>query len=227
METLKEGDFVEIDFTGKIADDATVFDTTLEEEAKKANIHDATIKYEPVRICIGEKHLIPGLDKNLTGKESGKDYAFRIPAEDGFGNKNPKLFRLIATGKFHSQKINPVPGLQVNMDGVIGTVRSVSGGRTIVDFNHPLAGKELEYKVNVKKLITNTAEKTEALAKLINLNVKARIDGEKATLEGEIPKEKQEMLAETIKKTIKEIKSVSFQQVTKNPENKTQVNNKI
>ena len=227
METLKEDDFVEIDFTGKIADDGIVFDTTLGEEAKKANIHDAKIKYEPVRICLGQKHLIPGLDKNLIGKETGKDYAFRIPAEDGFGNKNPKLFRLIATGKFHAQEINPVPGLQVNMDGVIGTIKSVSGGRTIVDFNHPLSGKELEYKVRVNKKITDVAEKAEALARLIHVNVKARIDGENAILEGEVPKEKQEMLTETIKKTIKEIKSISFQQVTKKPENKTQVNNKI
>ena len=227
MEKLKDGDFVEIDFTGKILDEGKVFDTTLEEVAKKNDIHEGSIKYGPVRICLGEKHLIAGLDKNLVGKEPGKTYVFSVKPEEAFGNKNPKMLRLIATSKFHAQKINPVPGLQVNMDGVLGTIKVVSGGRTIVDFNHPLAGKELEYEVNVNKVITDAAEKVEALAKLVHLDVRAETEGDKAILKGEVPKEKQEMMTETIKKTVREIKSVSFQQVTNIPENKTQANNKI
>ena len=227
METLKEGDFVEIDFTGKIPDEKTVFDTTLEEAAKKAGINDANVKYGPVRICLGEKHIIAGLDSNLIGKEPGKTYSFRIQPEEAFGNKNPKLLRLIATSKFHGQKINPVPGLPINLDGVRGTIKVVSAGRTIVDFNHPLAGRELEYEVKVNKVLTDTAEKVDALAKLIHLKVEVQIDGDKAILKGDVPKENQEMITETIRKTVKEIKSVSFQQVTNNPENNKQSNNKI
>ncbi|MBI2663902.1 peptidylprolyl isomerase [Candidatus Woesearchaeota archaeon] len=228
MQELKEGDFVELDYTGKIAEEGAVFDTTSDEVAKQNGLHDSKATYGPVIVCLGKKHLIAGLEKNLIGKEAGKKYAFRIPPEDGFGNKSPQLIKLVSTNKFRQQQITPVPGLQVNMDGYIGTIKTVSGGRTVVDFNHPLSGKELEYEVEVKRIVTGVNEKADAILKLLGISMEKEIAGETLTLKSaaEIPKEVQDTLARKITDAVKEIKTVTVQ-VTKTPENSQQPNNKI
>ena len=53
--------------------------------------------------------------------------------------------------------------MQLNIDGVVGTVKTVTGGRTLVDFNHPLSGRELVYEVQVKKVVTDTQQKVKHL----------------------------------------------------------------
>src|SRR3989338_2670063 len=199
-DVIKEGDFVELDYTGKIVDDNMVFDTTLEADAKKSNLYDAKTKYEPVSICIGKRHVIEGLDVGLVGKEIGKDYLFKVKPEEAFGQKNPKMIQLIATNKFREQGIAPLPGLQVNMDGVLGTIRAVSGGRTIVDFNHPLSGKELEYRATVKRFITDVEGKVGAAIKLLGIKMEKAIAGEAITLksEKEVPKKTQDDLTKAL-----------------------------
>ncbi len=162
--TIKKHDFVEIEYTGKLKDENIIFDTTDEKVAKENKLHGHD--YGPIIICVGEEQLLKGLDKNLEGKETGKEYDFDIKPEDAFGKKNAKLIQLIPTNKFKQQKIQPMPGMQLNIDGVVGTVKTVSGGRTLVDFNHPLAGKELSYKIKINKKITDDKEKLSGYLKL-------------------------------------------------------------
>lgn len=228
-DVIKEGDFVELDYTGKIVGDNIVFDTTLEADAKKNSLYDAKTKYEPVRICIGKRHVIEGLDTGLVGKEIGKECLFKVKPEEAFGQKNPKMIQLIATGKFRNQGIAPLPGLQVNMDGVLGTIRAVSGGRTMVDFNHPLSGKELEYTATVRRVITDVSEKADAALKLLGVNMAKAIVGETLMLKSgnEIPKKAQDDIAKAVTGLVPEIKSVSFETVTKKSEEKGQADNKI
>lgn len=212
-QTLNTGDFVELDYTGKMAEDNAVFDTTVEDTAKENDIHNPKGRYGPVKICIGKNHVIAGLDRNIAGKETGRTYKFRIPPEEGFGQKNPKLIRLVATGKFRQQGINPAPGLQVNLDGVLGMIKTVSGGRTIVDFNHPLSGKELEYEVSLKKLITDPKEKADAVLALAGAAFETEVAEGKAVLtaDSEPPEDLRKAVEKAITETVPEIKSVSFQ----------------
>lgn len=228
-DVIKEGDFVELDYTGKIVEDNIVFDTTLEADAKKSRLYDAKTKYEPVRICVGKRHVIEGLDKGLAGKETGKEYLFSVKPEEAFGQKNPKMIQLIATNKFREQGITPMPGLQVNMDGVLGTIRAVSGGRTIVDFNHPLSGKALEYRATVKRVITDASEKADAALKLLGISMEKAIAGETLILKSnkEVPKKAQDDITKAVTEMVPEIKTVSFETVTKKPEEKAQADNKI
>ena len=160
MEEIKNHDFVEIDYVAKIKGLDQIFDLTNKKDATAHNFYDEHRKYGSMIICVGENNLISGLDKNLLGKKPGK-YKFEIDSNEGFGKKNPKLIKLVGKNIFIKQNINPVPGLQINIDGAIGTIRSISGGRCIVDFNHPLAGRDLEYDVNVIKIITDNKDKIE------------------------------------------------------------------
>ena len=122
-----------------------------------------------------------------------------------------------------------MPGLQVNMDGLLGTIKTVSGGRTVVDFNHPLSGKELEYEVTVKRIIIDVDGKVNATIKLLGQDLQKEIVGDKVTLKSpeELPEKLRENLTKNITENIKEINSVSFERVTKTPENAAKANNKI
>lgn len=210
---ISKGDFVEIEYTGKIKEGNLVFDTTSEEVAKQNKIYDKEATYKPLIMCVGEGHIVKGLDKEIEGREIGKKFTVDVPPEEGFGKKNPKLLQLISTSKFREQKITPVPGLQVNVDGLIGVIKTVTGGRTIIDFNHPLAGKELSYEVEIKRIVTDTKEKVATLIDLMRLkDFEIEIKEKTLTLETkhDIPKEIQQRIIDEIKRLVKEIEKVEI-----------------
>ena len=161
--TTKEKDFVEIDYIGIIKISGKIFDITNAEEAKKNNIFNDKIKYGSKVVCIGEQLILPALEHSLLGKKQGDEYEIELNPDKAFGNKQPKLISTIPTSALLKQKINPFPGLQINAGGSTGVIRSVTGGRTTVDFNHPLAGKTIIYKVKIIKIVTDVKEKIKGI----------------------------------------------------------------
>jgi len=157
-EKVKEKDFVKVDYTGKLPD-GTVFDTTEEKAARDSNIFSEKMNYSPAVVCIGEKQILPGLDEQFEGKEVGKEYNVTLPPEKAFGKRDIKKMKIVPSSTFREHKINPQPGLQIDIDGQMGTVATVSGGRIIVNFNHPLAGKEITYTFKINEKITDTKDK--------------------------------------------------------------------
>ncbi|MFQ5762767.1 MAG: peptidylprolyl isomerase, partial [Candidatus Bathyarchaeia archaeon] len=83
--------------------------------------------------------------------------------EKAFGPRDPNKVRLVPLKRFSGQKVNPVPGLEVEIDGKIGIIRSVGAGRVQVDLNPPLAGRTLIYDLEVKRVIDSREEKIRAL----------------------------------------------------------------
>ena len=213
MTIVSKKDFIEIEYTGKIKEDNEVFDTTDEKVAKENGLESRS-GYGSVIICVGEEQLLKGLDKNLEGKETGKEYDIELKPEEAFGNKNAKLIQLIPTSKFKQQNIRPMPGMQLNIDGIAGTIKTVSGGRTLVDFNHPLAGKEVSYKIKINKKITDDKEKLKGYLKLSlsteEIEIEVNDGNAKIKLKKEIPKEAQENLSKKITELIPNIKNIEF-----------------
>jgi FKBP-type peptidyl-prolyl cis-trans isomerase 2 len=212
---VKKGDFIELEYTGKLKEENIIFDTTSEIIAKKADIHNPQTEYKPAIICVGHKQLLTGMDKAVEGIEIGKEKTVDIPAEDGFGKKRADLIQLIATPKFKKHGINPVPGLQVNIDNQIGVIKTVTGGRTLVDFNHPCSSKELTYTFTIKRIVTDTKEKATALMTQLfseqlvdTINVKD--NNVEVTLKMEMPGEIQTKCTEKVKDLIPEIKEISY-----------------
>ena len=210
----KRNDFIEIDFVAKTKDNNKIFDLTRKEDAITFNIYDQKHTYDSIIICLGYNDILKGLDEELIDKELGK-YVIEIPVEKAFGKKTHNLIKLISTNVFHTQNIKPFPGLKVNIDNIYGTVLSVSGGRTIVDFNHPLAGKDLIYEVEIKRIITDTKEKIQSFLKLIDKDAKFTLNDDKLEIETKLDNEilKKELIEE-IKKRIPEIKEISFKTTT-------------
>ncbi len=209
---VKKGDFIKIDYIGRIKDNNQIFDLTDEELAKKENIHQKNAKYKPIIICVGEGDVVRGLDNALDGKEVGESFSVDILPEDAFGKKDAKLIKLVNTNIFLKQNINPTPGLQVNIDNMIGTIRTVTGGRTLIDFNHPLAGKEVIYEIKILEKIEDDTEKLKGLLafhmQIEDANVKVE-DGI-AKINIDIPEIFHKQLEEKIKKLIPSVKKVEF-----------------
>lgn len=222
MAQIKEKDFIELEYTGKIKEDNLVFDTTNEKIAKENSIYNKDGEYKARVICVGQGQIIEGIDKALIGKEPNKEYTIEIKPEEGYGKKNAKFIQLISTSKFQKQNIQPIPGLQVNIDGMMGVIKTVSGGRTLVDFNHPLAGRDVVYSIKVNKIITDDKEKIDSILKL-NLGMgdaEIKIEDRIATinLTQEIPKQLEEELKKKIKELLPNIEEISIQKSEKKGE---------
>ena len=214
MAIIKKHDFVEIEYTGRLKEGNTVFDTTEKKTAKDNSLYDKNVDYSPVIICVGENHLLKGLEDQLIGKETGKEYSIGLSPENAFGKKDAKLIQLIPASKFRQQSIQPVPGLQLNMDGVFGIVKTASGGRCLVDFNHPLAGKELVYDVRINRIVDDNKEKLNSLLKM-HLRIKtAEIElkegGAEIKLKQNLPEEARQEFKKIAEKIIQDIKNITF-----------------
>jgi FKBP-type peptidyl-prolyl cis-trans isomerase 2 len=154
----KKGDFVEIEFVGYA--NGSIFDTNIAEKAKEA---DLKIEIKPLDVCIGKEMVVKGFDRRLEEKVIGEKYKIQIPSEEGFGKRNPSYIKIIPISAFIKQNMNPVSGMVLNLDGMIAKILSVNGGRVSVDFNNPLAGKEIEYEFTIKKIVSDENDKVNSL----------------------------------------------------------------
>jgi len=160
MAATKKGDFLEIEFVGRNLSNDEIFDTNIPEEAKKIN---PKTEPKPLAICVGQGMVVRGLDEALEGKETGKKYTVRIASDKGFGKRQSNLVRLIPLKVFAAQKVYPQPGMTFALDNTLVKIVSVSGGRVMADFNHPLAGKDIEYEFTINKILEDVKEKVNAL----------------------------------------------------------------
>lgn len=197
--TMKKGDFIQVEYIGKVKD-GEVFDTTSEAKAKEAGIHTHKTAYGPITICLGEGHILKGLEEQLLDKKEGT-YTIQLTQDQAFGKRQGKLIQLVPTKKLEQNNIKPYPGLQLNMDGMIAIVKTVSGGRTVIDFNHPLAGKEVEYEVTINKKVDDPVDQAKAVLSL-ELQIKPEVEEKDGKL---LIKGLPEQAHEPIKKRIKEL----------------------
>lgn len=212
MDKIALHDFVEVEYTGKFAD-GFVFDTTDRETAQKNGLFSPQMKYKPAVVCIGENQLIAGLDQALLNKEVSQSYTISLEPEEAFGKKDFKKIKLLPLEEFRKRNINPQPGLQIDLDGERGIIIKATGGRILINFNHPFAGKKVIYEIKINKKVTDKKAQLESFLELsLNLpDLKIEIIEDKAaiTLPLELPKPLQEELAKKIKKVIS-LKEITF-----------------
>lgn len=162
--TIEKGSFVKLELTGK-TEDGNIFDTTSKEVAEENDIDTEELDFEPIVITIGSGDTIQGVEEAVTGMSEGEEKEVEVPPEKGFGERDSDKVRVVSKKVFDQEGITPRPGMMVNINNQRGKVQSVSGGRVRVDFNHPLAGKNLFYDIKVAKVIEELPEKAGALAK--------------------------------------------------------------
>ncbi len=160
---IKKGDFVEVEFTGKLKDSDQIFDSTIKADLEEAKMNVKDVK--PFVLCVGQEMLPKGFDADLEGKEVGQSYSVELKPADAFGSRNSSLVKMIPTKLFLEQKIKPERGMQLVLDGQPVRVLSTSPSRTLVDFNNPMAGKDVVYDYKILREVSDDSEKVKGLCK--------------------------------------------------------------
>ena len=114
---------------------------------------DSTFGKSPASFVLGDGNLLPGFEKHLLGLQSGEQKTFRISPADGFGAVNPNNVQNMKRSDFAAD-IELQEGLIVSFADaqkaeLPGVIAKLDGDTVIVDFNHPLAGKQLLFTVEI------------------------------------------------------------------------------
>ena len=134
-----------------IGDGRTVaFDYTLTVDGE---VVESTKGREPLTYVHGKGALIPGLEKELVGMKEGDEKTVMIAPEDAYGVVNPKAFQEVPKDRLPTAApLEAGAQLQAKSpDGqiTIVTVSEIKGDTVILNFNHPLAGKTLQFQVKI------------------------------------------------------------------------------
>jgi FKBP-type peptidyl-prolyl cis-trans isomerase SlpA len=114
---------------------------------------DSTFDKEPATLVVGDGNLPEGFEALLIGLEAGAKNSFVIPPEDAFAQKNPNNIQHMKRSDFGADLEIEV-GLMVsfadaNGAELPGVIKEVHDNLVVVDFNHPLAGEELTFDVEI------------------------------------------------------------------------------
>jgi FKBP-type peptidyl-prolyl cis-trans isomerase SlyD len=118
---------------------------------------------EPLAILAGHGNIIPGLEKAMEGHEAGDKFAVDVPAAEAYGEKREGLGQRVPKKHFGAQRLEP--GMQVVLNTNFGpravTIEKVGMSVVDVDLNHPMAGKDLHFDIEVVDVREATAEELE------------------------------------------------------------------
>jgi FKBP-type peptidyl-prolyl cis-trans isomerase SlyD len=160
-EGVQDGDFVKLDYTARTVENDQLVDTTSEEVAEEEGINQEEQDFSPRTIVLGEGHIFDTVEDDVRGKAVGDTGSVTVPAAEAFGEYDEDDVRTISAEKIPEDDRRP--GAQVQIDGEEGFVNTIIGGRARVDFNHPLAGDDVEYEYEILDVVDDEVEKASAL----------------------------------------------------------------
>ncbi|MFD2190495.1 FKBP-type peptidyl-prolyl cis-trans isomerase [Pistricoccus aurantiacus] len=147
----------------QIAQNSVVaFHYTLTNDA--GEVLDSSEGREPLAYLHGAGNIVPGLEKELAGRESGEKLQVTVTPEEGYGENQPGLIQEVPIESF--QGVDDVqPGMQFQAQTQGGplmvTVTQVEGDTVTVDGNHPLAGQTLNFDVEITEVREASQEELE------------------------------------------------------------------
>jgi FKBP-type peptidyl-prolyl cis-trans isomerase SlpA len=114
---------------------------------------DSTFDKGAVELTIGDGNLLEGFESCLIGLVAGDHQTFRVPPQEAFGQHNPANLQTIKRHQFGPDMVLE-QGLVVSFSDAAntelpGVVKTIDGDNVVVDFNHPLAGVELKFEVEI------------------------------------------------------------------------------
>ena len=115
---------------------------------------------EPLAILIGHGNIIPGLENAMQDREAGDSFGVDVAAADAYGERRDGLTQRVPKKHFGNQRL--VPGQQVVLQTNFGpravTIQKVGMSVVDVDLNHPMAGKDLEFDIEIVEVREASAE---------------------------------------------------------------------
>jgi len=186
---LQEGDVIKLDYTARTVEDDRLVDTTDSEVAEEEDVDAEGQEFGPQTIVLGEGHIFPSVEDEIIGSEVGAEGSVVVPASEAFGEFDEDQVRTISAEKIPED--DRYPGAQVQIDGQQGHVEAIIGGRARVDFNHPLAGEDLEYEYELLEAVEGREEQAGSLLAMY-LQQEPDVRIETVTEEEEVPVETDE-----------------------------------
>jgi len=137
----KDGDTVNVHYTGKL-EDGTVFDSSVERE--------------PLEFTLGAGTIVPGFEEAVRGMQAGQSKTVTIPSQEAYGPRRDEMVLVIERTELPPE-LKPDVGQQLQMqqsDGraVSVLVTDVSETTITIDANHPLAGKDLTFEIELLEI---------------------------------------------------------------------------
>lgn len=142
MSDAKTGDTVRIHYTGTLSDGST-FDTSSGRD--------------PLEFTVGSGQIIPGLERAIDGMSVGEKKTVEVPAAEAYGDRNPEGVQSVPRAQVPDH-IPLDPGTQLQVQTGDGrtmpvTVAEVTDEAVVLDANHPLAGKDLTFEVELVEIV--------------------------------------------------------------------------
>ena len=157
--TLEKGDMVLVNYIGK--SDGEIFDLTVKDKAKEHGLYREDRDYSPIPVLIGQQYVIEGFEDALLDLEVGDEKEVEIDSDRAYGSRTSDKIETYPEKEFKKQDVNVRVGEEVMIGNQRGKVISKGSGRVKIDFNHPLAGKDLEYWIEVQEKVEDDEEKAE------------------------------------------------------------------
>jgi peptidylprolyl isomerase len=143
MAQVRKGDTVQIRYTGRLKKDDSIF--------------DASPAGQPLQLKIGEGSTLWALEDALVGMKPGERKTFEIPSQLAFGRPLRNMERVLRKDLMpEGARLRPGQHLRITLeDGQHSVVKilQISGGDVIVDTNHPLAGEDLVFEVELVAIL--------------------------------------------------------------------------
>ena len=141
MTQAKHGDTVKVHYTGRF-DDGQVF--------------DSSSGREPLQFTIGQGQIIPGFEAAVVGMVPGQTKTEKIPSDQAYGNHDENMVAEIER-KLVPEGLNPEIGQELEMEHPNGEtipviVTNVNESHVTIDANHPLAGKDLTFDIELLEI---------------------------------------------------------------------------
>lgn len=138
MSQVKANDTVRVHYTGKLTD-GRVFDSSLERE--------------PLEFTMGKGQLIPGFEKGVLDMKVNEKKTVNIPVAEAYGEPRPELIQEVSKDQL-PEEIKPEVGMGLVSKSPDGqemnlVVKEVKEESIVVDANHPLAGEDLIFDLEV------------------------------------------------------------------------------
>ncbi len=138
--SIKKGDIIKVEYEGRL-EDRTIFDST---ELQGG---------EPLKFEVGTRTLIQGFDDSVIGKEVGDSFEIILNASEAYGVIDPLLVQTVSIDEL-PEDLDPEPGMMLGVGDANGThsmawVKEVNDEFIVIDMNHPLAGKTLQFKIKI------------------------------------------------------------------------------
>jgi len=144
MQQVKNGDKVRVHYHGKLTDGSTF---------------DSSEGRDPLEFEVGSGAVIAGFDSGVTGMQVGEKKTVTIPVEDAYGPKQDDMIMEFPRDRFPEDMV-PEIGMQLNMSNGAGqnfpvVIREVQDTTVMLDANHPLAGEDLVFDLELVEIVGN------------------------------------------------------------------------